>query len=82
VEYFFCKGDFLINNDVFFNLPVKYAQYYDAIDPLQKSRPGKKCMCVHCTLDHKCIYPGLLSQGQKGRLSHDLVKDEVEKSDK
>jgi hypothetical protein len=33
------------------------------IDPLRKSALGKKCTCVHCTLDHKCIYPGRITQG-------------------
>jgi hypothetical protein len=32
-------------------------------DRLRKSRPDKKCTCMHCTLDQKCIYPGRLSQG-------------------
>jgi hypothetical protein len=50
-------------------------EHYVLIWPLQKSRPGKKCMCVHCTLDHRCIYPGRLSKGSMGHLNSHCWKE-------
>jgi hypothetical protein len=48
-----------------FPLPVVESFFikFGSIDPLRKSGTGKKCTCVHCTFDHKCIDPGGLSQG-------------------